>query len=197
LKGLTTDARSAIRRADAAVGSVQGEMANLKGFVADGRDTLRSVKQGTDAIGKMPVIRSYVEDSAGLLVRPTMRRDRQVFPAGDLFLAKTAILTETGVGRLDGVVEWLASVTDARADVVVVAFSDPRDPDQTSASALEMTRKQAEVTVEFFRSRGLHKLGWTTRRKMTPLGMGQSPSPVVESERLPGSNLQVLLFSPP
>jgi hypothetical protein len=32
---------------------------------------------------------------------------------------------------------------------------------------------------------------------MTPLGMGQNPSPVVERERLPGSNLQVLLFSPP
>lgn len=197
LKGLTADARAAIRRADGAVGAVQGEVANLKGFVADGRDTLRSVKQGTDAIGKLPVIRSYVEDAAALLVRPAMRRDRQVFPAGDLFLAKTAILTETGANRLDGAAEWLASVGDKRAELVVVAYSDPADPDQTPASALEMTRKQAEVAVEFFRSRGLHKLGWTARRKMTPLGMGQNPSPVVERDRLPGSHLQVLLFTPP
>jgi phospholipid/cholesterol/gamma-HCH transport system substrate-binding protein len=51
--------------------------------------------------------------------------------------------------------------------------------------------------VGFFRSRGVHKLGWTTRRKMTPLGMGWNPSPVVEHERLPASNLQVILFSPP
>ena len=81
--------------------------------------------------------------------------------------------------------------------MVVVAYYDPADQEQTAASALEISRKQAEVAIDFFRSRGLHKLGWTTRRKMTPLGMGQSPSPVVEHERLPASNLQVLLFTPP
>ncbi|MBN9520965.1 MCE family protein, partial [bacterium] len=197
LKGLTADARAAVRRVDTTVGSMQGEVASLKGFVADGRDTLRSVKQGTDAISKMPVIRSYVEDAAGLLVRPSMRRERKVIPAGAVFQAKSAILSPMGVDLLNGAADWVAGYSDPRAEVVVVAYSEPADPDQTPASALEMTRKQAEVAVEFFRSRGLHKLGWTARRKMTPLGMGQNPSPVVEHERLPGSNLQVLLFSPP
>ncbi len=197
MKGLTADARTAVRNADAAVGAVQGEVASLRGFVADGRDTLRSVKQGTDAISRMPLIRSYVEDSAALLVRPTMRRDRRVYAAGDLFQAKSAILHDAGVGHLDQVAPWVAGHTDSRTEMVVVAYSDPADPEQTSASALETTRKQAEAVVEFFRSRGLHKMGWTTRRKMTWLGMGQGPSPVVERENLPASNVQVLMFSPP
>ena len=80
--------------------------------------------------------------------------------------------------------------------MVVVAFCDPADKGQTPASAVELTRKQAEAVIEFLKARGVHKLGWTTRRKMTPLGMGMNPSPVVEKETLPPSNVQVLLFTP-
>lgn len=197
LKALTADARTAVKGTEAAIGAVRGEVGNLKGFVADGRETLRSVRQGTDAIGKMPLIRSYVEDSAALLVRPTMRRERKAYFSGDLFEGKTAILSDVGVNHLNAPVDWLNGIKDGRCEVVVVAFADPSDPDLTPASALELTRKQAEAVIEHLRSRGVHKLGWTARRKMTPLGMGQNPSPVVERERLPRSNVQVLLFSPP
>lgn len=197
LKGLTADARAAVKRTDEAAGAIRGEVANLKGFVADGRETLRSVRQGTDAIARMPVIRSYVEDAAAILVRPAMRRERMTYAAADLFHPKTAILTGDGLAHLGVPGDWIGGIKDGRVEVVVVAYCDPADPEQTAASAHELTKKQAEAVVEHFRSRGLHKLGWTARRKMTPLGMGQNPSPVVEREAVPGSNLQVLVFSPP
>lgn len=196
LKEITTDAKGLLKRADGAVGKVEGEMANLKGFVTDGRETLRSVKQGTDAIGRMPIIRGYVEDSAALLVRPAHHRDRMAYNTIDLFHPGTAILTDTGRHHLTAVVGWLKGVTNPKAEVVIVAFCDPNDPGQTSASAHELTKKQAEAAIEFFKSQGVHKLGWTTRRKMTPLGMGTNPSPVVEKEPLPPSRVEVLVFSP-
>jgi hypothetical protein len=113
-----------------------------------------------------------------------------------LFLAKSARVSDTGHTHLHHVADWLKGPHSDQAEVVIVAFSDPNDPDQTPASAMEMTKKQAEVVVDYLKGLGVHKLGWTTRRKMTPLGMGMNPSPVVEKESLPASNLQVLLFTP-
>lgn len=196
LKEIASDAKTFVKRADKTIATVESEMANLKGFVTDGRETLRSVKQGTDAVTKMPIIRSYVEDANALLIRPAHTRERMAYNAADLFQAKTAIPSEDGKKHLGGITNWLRGVKNDKAEVVVVAFSDPNDADQTPGSALEMTKKQAEVVVEYLKGQGVHKLGWTTRRKMTPLGMGMNPSPVVEKEPLPPSNVQVLLFTP-
>jgi phospholipid/cholesterol/gamma-HCH transport system substrate-binding protein len=196
LKDIAADAKTLVKRTDKAVGTVENEMANLKGFVSDGRDTLRSVKQGTDAVSRLPIIRGYVEDSAALLVRPAHHRDRMTYNTADLFLPNTAILSDTGRHHLGAVVSWLRGVRNDKADLVVASFCDPADPEQTAASAQELTKKQSEVVIEFLKANGVHKLGWTTRRKMTPLGMGTSASPVIEKESLPLSNLQVILFSP-
>lgn len=196
LKELTTDAKGLVKRTDRAVGTVENEMANLKGFVSDGRETLRSVKQSTDAVAKLPVIRSYVSDANGLLVKPTHHKERMVYNTAHLFEGKTAHVSEEGHRHLACVAEWLRGGHSDKAEVVIVAFCDPADPDQTPASAMETTKKQSEVVVEYLKGLGVHKLGWTTRRKMTPLGMGMNPSPVVEKETLPPSNLQVLLFTP-
>lgn len=195
LKDFATDARAMVKRADKAVGAVEGEMAGLKGFVADGRDTLRSVKQGTDAVAKLPVIRGYVENANALLVRPAHKRERMTYDVKDLFQPGTAVVSDTGIHHLNAVVAWVKRA-DKNAEVVVVAFCDPADKGQTPASALELTKKQSEVAVEFLRFSGAHKLGWTTRRKITPLGMGMNPSPVVEKEALPGSRLEAIVFTP-
>lgn len=197
LKELTADARAAVKRVDGAVGAVHGEVASMKGFVADGRATLQSMKQGTDAISRMPVVRSYVENSAALLVRPDMRRDRRVYQANDLFLPRTALITEGGVTHLERNLHWFNETGGGKAELVVVAYADPNDAELTPASALETTRKQAEFVVQFYRDRGVHKLGWVSRRTITPLGMGFSPSPVVEREPVPAANVQLILFSPP
>lgn len=196
LRELSADARVLLRRAGGAVDSVESEMATLRGFVSDGRDTLRSVKQGTDAFSKMPLIRGYVEDAAALLVRPTHKRERTTYAAADLFQPGTAILTGDGQAKLNDAANWLKGVKSDKADVVVAAACDPADKGQTTASAAELTKKQAEAVIEYLKAVGAHKTGWTSRRKMTPLGLGMNPSPVVETEKLPASWVQVILFTP-
>ena len=196
LKEIAGETKSLVKRTDKAIDTVDAEMANLKGFVNDGRATLRSVRQGTDAIARLPIIRGYVTDANALLVRPAHSRSRMAYNARDLFQPGTAILTDAGRKHLEAVATRLRGVDNDDAEVVVVAFADPEDQSLTPGSALEVTKKQSEVVIEFLKEQGVHKLGWTTRRKMTPLGMGMTPSPVVEREPLPASNLQVLLFTP-
>jgi phospholipid/cholesterol/gamma-HCH transport system substrate-binding protein len=209
LKGLAADSREAVqdarqmvRQANSAIGRVEGEVDNVQRFVADGRDTLRSVKQGTDAMQRLPIVRGYVEDAAAILVRPTCRREAATYSAAHLFDPGTAILSDEGRAHLMYVVEWLKGVQDDRAEVVAVAQCDPNDRSQTSASATELTKKQAEAVVEFLKAHGVHRIGWGSRigiasgRKMTPVGLGFGPSPVVERDPLPPSHVQVLLFTP-
>jgi phospholipid/cholesterol/gamma-HCH transport system substrate-binding protein len=209
LKGLAKDTRQAVqdarqmvRKADSAVGRVEGEVDNVQKFVADGRDTLRSVKQGTDALQRLPIVRGYVEDAAALLVRPTCRREAATYNTVHLFEPGTAIMSDEGRMHLMYVVNWLKGVHDDRAEVAVAALCDPNDRSQTSASAAELTRKQAESVVEFLKAHGVHRIGWGSRlgvasgRKLTPVGLGFGPSPVVEKDPLPPSYVQVLLFTP-
>lgn len=196
LRELSGDARVVLKRANGAVGGVESEMANLKGFVSDGRETLRSVRQGTDALSKLPLVRGYVEDAVALLVRPAHAREKMAYRAEDLFRPGTAILSDAGKAHLAAVVKWLAAVKNKDADVVVVSFRDQADTSQTAASAQELTKKQSEVVVEFLRAAGVHKLGWFSRRTMTPLGMGFNPTPVVEAEKSTASRVEVLLFVP-
>ena len=197
LKEMAGDAKTLVKRADKAVGAVEGEMTNLKGFVSDGRDTMRSVKQGTDAISRMPLIRGYVEDANALVVRPGHTRERMVYNAADLFQPGTALLSDDGRHHLGAVTAWLRAVPNPKSEVVVVSACDPNDRGQTPASALELTKKQSEALVAYLKAEGVHKLGWiTARRKMTPLGLGMTPSPVVEKDSLPPSHVQVLLFTP-
>ena len=193
---LYNDVRKLIARADKTVGAVEGEMGNLKGLVTDGRDTLRSVKQGSDALGKMPLVRSYVEDATALLVRPAMKRERWSYAAKDLFDPGTATLTYDGQVHLNNLANILKQNQSADSEVLVAAFFDAEDKSQTAASALELTKKQAEAVVNHLKICGVHKMGWWSRRKMTPLGMGTAASPVVETDKLPPSRAEVILFTP-
>jgi hypothetical protein len=196
LDGLTKDTRQMVRNANSAVGRVEGEVENVQKFVTDGRDTLRSVKQGTDAMARLPIVRSYVEDAAAILVRPTCRREEASYNTADLFEPGTAILTDTGRNHLMFVVDWLKAPHPDNADVVVAAVCDSNDRNQTSASAAELTKKQSEAVIEFLKAHRVHKIGWVARRKMTPIGLGFGPSPVVEKTPMPPSHVQVLLFTP-
>jgi phospholipid/cholesterol/gamma-HCH transport system substrate-binding protein len=195
-RGTLSDMRKLIARTDKAVGAVEGEMGNLRGLVADSRDTLRSVKQGSDALGKLPVVRSYVEDSTAIMVRPTMARDRWVFQSKDLFDSGSASLTHNGQVHMNNMANILNANKSGDREVVVVAFFDPDDRSQTAAAALELTKKQAESVVNHLKSCNVHKMGVVARRKVTPLGMGMGTSPVVEPEKLPPSHVEVILFTP-
>ena len=182
LKGLAKDSRR--------------EVNNVTQFVEDGRATLKSVRQGTDAISKMPLIRSYVEDPGAILVRPTARREAMTYNTDDLFEPRSAILTDAGKIHLDSVAGWLTHLASDKSEVVVVAFFDPAGKSQTPVSAVELTRQQAEAVLAYLKAHGVHKLGWVTRRKMTALGLGTATPPVPEKDPLPPSCLQVLVFTP-
>jgi len=201
---LYTDAKALIARTDKAigglettVGGLEKEITGLHGFIQDGRETMRSVKQGTDALGKMPIVRGYVENSTELLVRPNSRRDMWAFQTKDLFLAdRPAELSDNGRIHLNNVANAIKANKNKYAEVVVVAYCDPADKTQTTASASELTKKQAEAVVGHLKADDVHKLGTFSRRKLTPLGMGMNPSPVVEKETLPPAVVQVMVFTP-
>lgn len=196
MTGLAGDSRKMIRRADSAVGTVEEKSADVDKFVKDGRETLKSVKQGTDAVQKMPLIRSYVTDAAAILVRPDQRRELVTYSTADLFESDTAILTESGKDHLGQVAAWLKGLRNDKADVVVAALCDPGNVGQTPSSAGELTKKQSETVVEFLKGQKAFKTGLVSSRKVTPLGMGQGPSPVIEKGPMPPSYLQVMVFTP-
>lgn len=190
-----SDVRKLIARTDKAVGAVEGEMSNLKGLVSDGRDTLKSVKQGSDALSKMPIVRSYVEDATAILVRPTMKRERWTFETSALFEPNTAALTHAGQVHMNNMANLLKENKAPGSEVVVASFFDANDRGLTSAVALELTKKQAETIVNHLKTCGVHKMGVVARRKVTPLGMGTALSPAEPEPKAP-SHVQVLLFVP-
>lgn len=197
LKDLTAETRGFVKRADGAVTAVEAEIPAVRGLVRDGQDTLRSVRANSDAVKRMPVVRSYVEDAAALLVRPAHSRERMVYQADDLFLPDTALLSDAGRYHLAAAAEAIRQARGDKSDIVVAAFHDPAARDQTPESAMELTRKRGETAAEFLRGLGVHKTAfWRWNLKVTPLGMGMTSSPVVESAPLPASRVEVLLFTP-
>ena len=78
----------------------------------------------------------------------------------------------------------------------MAARADPADPRVPPAAADELTRKQAEAVAEYLKGQGAHKLGWWSRRKVTPVGLGSAPPPAPDPEPVPAAAVQVLLFTP-
>jgi hypothetical protein len=80
---------------------------------------------------------------------------------------------------------------------VVAAFEDDKTKDVTAAGAKALTKKQAETAVEHLRNGGVHKMGtFTSSRKVTAIGQGFDPSPVVEKINLVPARVEVILFVP-
>ena len=196
ITGLAVDSRKMVNRADSAVGTVEEKSADVDKFVKDGRETLKSVKQGTDAVQKMPLIRNYVTDSAAILVRPDSRRELVTYSTADLFESDTAIITPSGREHLNQVAAWLKGLPHDKAEVVIAALCDPGNVGQTPSSAAELTKKQAEGVADYLKGQKAFRTGLVSSRKSTPLGLGQGPSPVIEKAPLPPSYLQVLVFTP-
>ena len=194
IAGLAHDSRLMVKRADGAIGGVEAKVADVDRFVQDGRDTLRSVRQGTDAVQKMPLIRGYVTDAAALLVRPDLKREAMAFNVVDLFEPGTAILTDGGRGHLANVAAWVKGSSE-KGELVVTGLCAAADKTQTAASAAELTKKQAEVVLEAIKSSRAHRTGWFSSRKATAIGLGFGPSPVAADVTY--SHVQVVLFSPP
>ncbi len=190
------DAQKTLRKVDASLDTVQDELGGLKELVRTGKDAATAIKQDAEAIKALPIVRNYVEDTTAILVKPTFTKDRVVYYDTSLFEPGTAILTAAGRGKLDECVGWLRSHNTKGSEVVIAAFANPKDETLTAAGATVLTKKQAETISEYFRERSVHKIGYVTRRKVTPVGLGFDPTPVVEKELLPAARIEVILFTP-
>src|SRR6185312_16755255 len=114
----------------------------LLAMLQQGRETMVSIGQSADAVKHLPVVRDYVEDPTGLLVRPNCERNRQYFAEAELFEPGRAVLTAQGRERLDGLAPWLEGMKHKGSEVVVVSYADPSKSKQKLAQAL--TRQQSE-----------------------------------------------------
>jgi len=158
-------------------------------------ETLSTFQQDADALKRLPVVRSYVEDYQALLVRPTCARNRQCFAEAELFEPGRAVLTEEGRQRLNELGPWLAGLKCKGSDVVVASFADPKHTEPAVARTL--TREQSEAVLAYLkRQHSIQKLGWFSWRKVTALGLGTIPPPLSEKQPLPPSRVEVLIFVP-
>lgn len=162
----------------------------------DVRRMVSSVKQNADAIKALPVVRSYVVDPQKELVRPDCKRLRRWFDAKDLFEPGKAVLTERGRKALDAAAGWLNEIRVDGAEIVVASFAAPSaHPDYVQT----LTQKQAEVAVEYLRGQhAVHRTGWWwwSTRSVRAIGCGTNPSPVPETEPLPSSRVELVVFIP-
>lgn len=175
-----------------AVTQMEQEAGKLSGLVADGRDTLRSVRQSTDAVQRMPIIRSYVENTTALLIRPDCRRELYSYDPRDLFEPGTAILHEAGRQHLAALSGTLRA-SDTKTEIVVAVACDSA---LTSAAAEEVTRKQAQVVADALKNCGAHKTSLFSRnRPITPIGLGTDTSLLGDTVGS-SAQVQVITFVP-
>ena len=193
---LRSDAQKTLKGVDDSVVAVHLELEGMKDFVRTGKEAVTAIKQDAEAIKSMPLVRSYVDDPVSALIRPDCMKDRVVYQPEDLFEPGRSVLTSAGKEKLNEVAGWLNGQHQKNSDVVVVAFADPKSTDVSAAGARMLTKKQAETVTEYLRDHGVHKMGYVTRRKVTPIGQGFDPTPVVEKEKLPAARVEVILFVP-
>lgn len=185
-KGLVRDSRAQVQKLD--------------GFVADGRDALKSIKKSSDALSGLPLIRRYVpEDVQAQLTRPDWKREAHTYAASDLFEPGSAALTEAGQRHAAAEATWIKAQTNDAAELVVAATAAPGDG-ATGAEALTLSQLRAESVVKFLRDSKAHRLGWVSSRKLTALGLGREPLPGADPAG-PQTPVQAsvvfLLFTPP
>lgn len=195
VKGAMYDVRSGEGTLGKLVKSNEG-YAEAVASLQDVRRMVNSVKQNSDAIKALPVVRSYVVDYNKELIRPECRRMRWWLAEHTLFEPGKAVLTAAGKRKLDEVGAWLNEQQHPQAELMVAAFAEPNAaPD----FALTVTQKQSEVVMNYLRSQhSVHRTGWWwwSTRPVRSLGCGVTPSPVPDSERLPAARIEVLIFVP-
>ena len=200
-QGLLADLRAGqgtlgkLVRDDAAYSEAVGALQDARKALERSQDAAASIKQDADAIKRLPVVRSYVEDRAGLLLRPAHDRHRQWVPSQELFEPGRAVLTDAGRAKLDELAGWLNGLKPKKSDVVVAAYADPAGV-PSAAAGLALTQAQSEVVVAYLKDRHkVHKLGWVSSRDVKAIGLGTDPPPDNE-KGLPLSRVELIVFVP-
>ncbi len=159
-----------------------------------GQNTLTSIQQDADALKDMPLVRNYVKDAHKLLVRPDCERNRQWFVEGDLFEPGGAVLTARGRQELDKLVPWLEGLKHKNSEVVIASYGDATLEPRVS---LTLTQKQSDAVCAYLKdNHAVQKMGWFSRRKVTPIGLGVAAPPAPDKEKLPTPRVEVLVFVP-
>lgn len=162
----------------------------------DVRRLVVSVRQNSDAIKALPVVRSYVVDAHKELVRPECKRFCKWFPESDLFEPGKAVLTADGRKRLDGAAAFLNEHKEPGAEVVIAGFASVnQDPE----IAQTLTQKQSEAVCDYLKaSHHIHRTGWWwwSTRSVRCVGAGTHHPALPDADRLPGSRIELLVFVP-
>lgn len=167
--------------------------AELVALMKEGQGTLASIRQDANAIRDLPIIRGYVKDAHKLMVRPECERHRRWFAATELFEPDQATLTAAGRQKLDQLAPWVNGLKHSGSEVVVASFANG----MAAPLAETLTQKQSEAVATYLVDQhAIHKLGWFSRRTVTPLGLGLNPSPQPDKEPLPAPRIEVLVFVP-
>ncbi|MCI0637510.1 MAG: MlaD family protein [Gemmataceae bacterium] len=164
--------------------------------IQDMRRMVASVKQNSDAIKSLPVVRSYVVDPHKELVRPDCKRYRKWFAEETMFEPGQAILSERGKKALDEVSAWVNGEKESNQEVVIASFVGPQhDPDY----ARTLTQKQSEAVLEYLKSNHrIHRTGFWfwSNRSVRAIGVGNTPVAVPETEKLPAARVELIVFIP-
>jgi phospholipid/cholesterol/gamma-HCH transport system substrate-binding protein len=160
----------------------------------DVRKMVASVKQNSDAVKALPIVRSYVVDAHRELVRPECRRTRRWFREQDLFEPGRAVLTAEGRSRLDSAGAWLNQQNDSNSEIVIAAFADPKQPPDFAQT---LTEKQSQAVMEYLRSvHRVHRLSFWSSRSVKAVGVGVHPPDMPDAEMLPPARVELLVFVP-
>jgi phospholipid/cholesterol/gamma-HCH transport system substrate-binding protein len=202
LRSLVADTRAVLKQGQATLAGMEQKVEVLanetKGMLRASQDTIDAVKQDADAIKRMPIVRGYVEDATKLLVRPSHSRERVTYAETELFEPGRAVLTTAGKDQLDAIgLRLIGEWKHKDSEIVVVAYADAKVSDRSTAAAKTLTEQQSEVVANYLKDKhGVHKLGWWSRRKVTPLGLGVHPPPLKEPTEMPPARVEVVLFTP-
>ena len=166
----------------------------LVGLAKTGRGALSAIQQDAEAVRDLPIIRGYVKDAHKLLVRPDCEMNRQWFTEAELFEPGYSVLTAQGRQKLDQLVPWLEGLKHKNSEVVIAAYSDPGLENKWAQT---LSQKQSDAVAAYLKnSHAVQKMGWFSRRPVTPIGLGTSPSPMPAKDKLPAPRVEVVVFVP-
>jgi hypothetical protein len=170
----------------------------LSATMQQARATMHSFEKSGDAVRKLPIVRSYAQDTLALLVRPECKRDRTVFAETDLFEPGRATLTVPGRQRLDELVPRIkSSLQHSGSSLVVAACADPKTT-PNSAVARTVTESQSAAVCAYLKDHyAIQKAGWVSWREVVPVGLGTDGYPGEETKSpLPAARVEVMVFVP-
>jgi len=168
-----------------------------------GQKTLQKINDTVDSAKDLPLVGKAFQNAADILVRERGEWERRVFAEEVLFQHGRAMLRGSGESELDAVGAWLKKHRHKGSEVVVVSYANPRGT-LSEENARRITRQQSEAVLDYLKKNhaadklsrvSVRTLGLATRR-VYALGMGMSPPPKPEKEKLPSARIEVLLYKP-